>query len=84
MTTGAVLYIGSNATPRCGPSAYGQTGTSLSPCVILPWSGSEAYDVGTPRVTSPRSGGKTYFSLYTKELFASNKLQAIHPLWPLE
>ena len=59
---GAVLYSGSNAMPRCLHSSYGQTGLGSFPCVIILRSGSAAYYVGTPRVSSPRSGGKTYFS----------------------
>jgi hypothetical protein len=59
---GAVLGSGSNAMPRCLPPSYGQTGTGSFPYVIMLRSGSEVYDVGTPRVSSPRSGGKTYFS----------------------
>jgi len=59
---GAVLYSGSNAMPRCLPSSHGQTGPGSFPCAIIPRSGLAAYDVGTPQVSSPRSGGKTYFS----------------------
>ena len=43
-------------------SSYGQTGLGSFPGVIMLRSGSAAYDVGTPRVSPPRSGGKTYFS----------------------
>src|ERR1035438_10052799 len=59
---GAVLYSGSKEMPRCLLSSYGQTGIGSFPCAIILRSGSAAYDVGTPRVSSPRSGGKTYFS----------------------
>src|ERR1039458_8719841 len=59
---GAVLYSGSKEMPRCLPSSYGQTGIGSFPCAIILRSGSAAYDVGTPRVSSPSSGGKTYFS----------------------
>ncbi len=53
---------GANSSPGTFPSGSGHTGGRASrSCNSFPFSGGAAQRVGTPRVSPPRFGGKTYF-----------------------